>query len=426
MQMDNEKKRIIVLTDISTLDSKEGEPDDTQSLIRLLLYANEFNIEGLIASYTSHCCDSKPGYIEAIIKKYGEVYDNLVLHDISYPSKQELLDCVKKGNPKCGLSEVGDGRDTEGSEWIVSVLDKPDPRPVWILLWGAPTDLAQALWKITNTRSIEEMKKNINKLRIYSIGDQYDTTGQWIRENYKELFYITAYRVFRGMYKGGDQELVSTQWVHENICTGHGPLGEAYPNYDGGDLWEGVKGLKEGDSPAFLYLIPNGLGNCENPEWGSWGGRFERQGNHYFDTYDTWLEDTHEWLTVSRWRAAYQADFQARMDWCVKPKHEANHPPIPIVSGELSRKVLSGELVKLSASGSYDPDGDDLVFSWSFYREASSYKGKLEIMNAYNENASFIAPRVYYPSTIHIILTVTDKGIPALSKYKRIVIDIKP
>jgi hypothetical protein len=31
----------------------------------------------------------------------------------------------------------------------------------------------------------------------------------------------------------------------------------------------------EGDSPSFLYLINNGVGDPEHPDWGSWGGRYE-------------------------------------------------------------------------------------------------------------------------------------------------------
>ena len=38
------KPRLIVLTDVG------GDADDEQSMVRLLLYANEFEIEGLIAS----------------------------------------------------------------------------------------------------------------------------------------------------------------------------------------------------------------------------------------------------------------------------------------------------------------------------------------------------------------------------------------
>ena len=53
------------------------------------------------------------------------------------------------------------------------------------------------------------------------------------------------------MYRGGDTRLVSPEWVEANIH-GHGPLGDLYPNYNGGDIWTGnlgrVRGIKEGDT----------------------------------------------------------------------------------------------------------------------------------------------------------------------------------
>lgn len=41
------RPRVIVITDISSMQSGVLEPDDTQSLIRFLLYSNEMEIEGL-------------------------------------------------------------------------------------------------------------------------------------------------------------------------------------------------------------------------------------------------------------------------------------------------------------------------------------------------------------------------------------------
>ncbi|MCB1128715.1 MAG: DUF1593 domain-containing protein, partial [Verrucomicrobiae bacterium] len=38
------KERVFVLTDIS------NEPDDEESLVRFLVYANEYDIEGLVAT----------------------------------------------------------------------------------------------------------------------------------------------------------------------------------------------------------------------------------------------------------------------------------------------------------------------------------------------------------------------------------------
>ena len=40
---ERDRPRLLVLTDIG------GDPDDQQSLVRLMVYANEFEIEGLVA-----------------------------------------------------------------------------------------------------------------------------------------------------------------------------------------------------------------------------------------------------------------------------------------------------------------------------------------------------------------------------------------
>ena len=75
-------------------------------------------------------------------------------------------------------------------------------------------------------------------------------------------------------------------WV-KAIIHGHGPLGDLYPDYNGGDIWSsrlgGVRGIKEGDTPSFLALVPNGLFDPDRPSLGSWGGRFEGRGKRLSD-----------------------------------------------------------------------------------------------------------------------------------------------
>jgi hypothetical protein len=415
------RTRLIVMTDISTLSAKSGEPDDTQSLVRLLLYSNDLDIEGLIATHTRHNVVN-PDYIRAIVRRYEKVRDNLLLHDSRYPTAECLLACVKAGYRE--RDPIGPGKDSDGSRWIIAVVDRPDPRPVWITIWGGSRELAQALWRVEQERGREGLAAFMRKLRVYSIGDQ-DTTGPWIREHHPDLFYITGRLSFRGLYRGGDPALVTREWVETNITEGHGPLGAGYPNYDGGDPWGMVKGIKEGDTPSFLYLIPNGLGDPERPELGSWGGRFEG-GPHYFEAKDRSGRSTDPRATVFRWRSAYQADFQARMDWCAKPYDRANHAPVAVLACPPEMKVSPGTAVKLSAKGSSDPDGNRLSYKWSVYREAGSYRGRLKIDGATNQDAGLIAPEVDSPKTIHIILSVTDDGDPPLTRYRRVIVTVKP
>jgi hypothetical protein len=419
------KARLIVLTDISSLQSGYKEPDDTQSLIRLLLYSNHFNIEGLIATYSDGWKGTvKTEYLEEIVKQYGKVRSNLLEHSTEYPEEEQLLQCIKAGSPYCGLDRIGEGMDTQGSDWIIHTVDKPDPRPIWLIVWGGPTDLAQALWRVKSERSEAEFKAFSSKIRVYAILDQYDSSGPWIRENCQDVFYITNYMAFRGMYRDGDQNLVSSEWVNHHIIKDHGPLGLSYPDYDGGDPWGKVTGIKEGDTPSLLYLIPNGLSSPEHPNWGSWGGRFEGEENRYFDAKDEVKGEISEKAAVYRWRGEYQRSFQARMDWCAKPFGEANHEPIAIVEGSNKVSVHPGETIMFTAENSYDPDGDKLFFEWWVYKEAGSYQGKLKLAGETTEKVAISIPDTDEYGDIHLILSLTDNGDPGLTSYRRIIIEV--
>ena len=332
--------RLVVLTDISSLTAGVAEPDDGQSLIRLMLYANEFDIEGLIAtSNLGHGQKTRPDLIRQVVDAYEKVRPNLLLHDPRYPPAEALTGLHQGGSGACrstcaGQTSVGDGKDTEASDWIIQCVDRPDPRPLWVVIWGGSADLAQALWRVRRDRKPEELSRFVSKLRVHAIGDQ-DSTGPWIREQFPGLFMITQRRAYRGMYRGGDASLVSSEWVETNIH-GHGALGDLYPNYRGGDIWSGtlgpVRGIKEGDTPSFLSLVPNGLSDPAHPWLGSWGGRFAGEGHQLTDIpdpdIDTKADPDPRMSSVYRWRAAFQADFAARLDWCVKPFKQANHPPV--------------------------------------------------------------------------------------------------
>src|SRR6476646_6531140 len=140
------KLRVLVLTDI------EADPDDTQSLIRFLLYSNEWDVEGLIATTSIHQQTRvAPESVLRILDAYKKVQPNLIKHEKGYPSYDQLKPLVKKGLPVYGMNGVGEGKDSEGSNWIVKVREKNDDRPVWFCAWSGPNTLAQALWKIKNT-----------------------------------------------------------------------------------------------------------------------------------------------------------------------------------------------------------------------------------------------------------------------------------
>ena len=453
-----EKNRVIILTDI------EADPDDTQSLVRLLLYSNEIDIEGFIATTSCWMTDRiYPESITKVIKAYEKIQPNLVKHHHDFPEASDLFPLVKSGLPLYGMKGVGNGKDSEGSDWIISMLEKEDNRPLWISTWGGVNTLAQALFTIEKTKSKREAKRLISKLRVYAISDQ-DDSGIWIRNHFPDLFYIvspgddygnaTWTGINASYIKGLDNTTISNSWIAENIQQDHGPLGAAYPD---------VAWAMEGDTPAFLFLIANGLNNPENPNWGSWGGRYEyylpdfsklKEGSSIVknqpetrkiwtnatDTYKPYItneygrtvkQSTEEYTdfkaTIWRWRNDFQNDFAARMDWCLMSFEEANHAPLPVLSHPEEITVKSGQAFTLDAFDTTDPDGDSFSFLWFHYPEAGSYKKPIKVNGAENVHmAYFTAPLVDKTETAHFILKVTDRGTPNLSAYKRIIVTIEP
>jgi hypothetical protein len=442
------KSRILVLTDI------ENEPDDTQSLVRFLTYSNQWDIEGLVATTSIHQPNRvAPEKIKQLIQAYGKVRNNLLLHEKGYPTTEYLLSITKPSIPEFGMQAIGEGKDSEGSEWIIKVIDKKDDRPVWIPVWGGANCLAQALWKVRKTRAPEDVKQFVSKIRMYTISDQ-DDTGPWIRKNFPDLFYVGspgyhaagAYHYatwsgisgdkFHGRFVGANFELVDNPWLDEHVRS-HGPLGAEYPF---------TKFLMEGDTPSFLGLIENGLNVPEHPEYGGWGGRYElykpRTLKYFYEPetrpiYTDAMDEvkgvdgnfhTSNKATLWRWREAFQNDFAARMDWTVKPFKDANHPPKAVSKNGNAIKAKSGEKVTLSAEDSQDPDGNALSYEWIYYPEPGSYNVKepLGIVDAKAATTSFPAPKVTQPETIHVILAVTDNGKPALTRYQRVIVTVYP
>ena len=327
------KPRLVVLTDIG------GDPDDQQSMIRLMVHANEFEIEGLIATAAGVPGElkqaiTKPELIREIVTAYGKVRPNLLLHRPDYPEAKPLLDRIRSGNPNRGRKFVGEGHDTDGSRLIIDIVDRDDARPVNITIWGGQTDFAQALWQVRKDRTKEQLQRFLGRIRVYDINDQ-DGIANWITENFPELFYVLAScrpgrdkreGAYRGVYLGGDESLTSRAWVDANIRKGRGPLGALYPT----QTWTAPNPhscLKEGDTPSWFYFLPNGLSDPAHPEWGGWGGRFQHESGRLFrDAKDTVGRVTDGRSTVSRWRPVFQAEFAAQ-DGVVREKREGGEPP---------------------------------------------------------------------------------------------------
>ncbi len=454
------RARIVVTTDIT------NEPDDQESLVRLLAYANDFQIEGLIGSTGIwKLCDPATHVIHECIDAYGEVLPNLLLHDSTYPSAAYLHEITSTGNRAYGMSAVGD-RVSAGAQTIIKAVDREDSRPVWCLVWGGANTVAQAIWTVQQTRSEDELNDFIKKIRVYDLAAQ-DDAGAWMAKNFPDLFIIRNVAAFKGMsqrfsserwnkMRGGDESVTTRAWVAEHIQKNHGPMGSKYP--DALHIWEG-------DTPTYFYLMPNGLNDPEQQWQGSWGGRFSREkkknvniiaqeyaGHYcedggcfvneipyldywvYADVSDRWsYQDTvyeNIWSPIFRWRTDFQNDFAARMDRCILPYSEVNHNPVVLIDDQAGKYVIYEQVepdtqLSFDARASFDPDGDSLNFYWWQYGEAGTYDGRIQISEPEGATTRVVIPAQAKGTEIHLILTVRDDGIPALTSYRRVVLKVR-
>ena len=247
------RPRVIVSTDIGGTD-----PDDFQSMVHFLLYADLFDVEGLISSPYG---PGRREHILQVIEYYERDYANLRKHSEKYPPPDALRAIAKQGAVE-SPGPAGVGKPTEGSDWIVRCARRADPRPLWVLVWGGIEDLAQAL---------HDAPDILPKLRVYFIGgpnkmwsvDAYN----YIEEKHPKLWIIEANATYRGWFVGGDQagEWGNTAFVAAHLA-GRGALGDFFAKQLDGTI-------KMGDSPSVGYLL---RGTPEDPAQPGWGGRFAR------------------------------------------------------------------------------------------------------------------------------------------------------
>lgn len=129
---DEEKHRLIVTTDLGGSD-----PDDVQSMIHLLLCSNVIDIEGLISSQAWVDDPDRTIKISEVVEQFGRVLPHLNKHVRGYPDLNQLRAMIKRGQSLSNMSGVGRGKDSPGSELIISAVDKKkDRRPVWLAAWG--------------------------------------------------------------------------------------------------------------------------------------------------------------------------------------------------------------------------------------------------------------------------------------------------
>lgn len=451
VQGQDHRSRVVVTTD--------GEADDRASLVRFLLMSNEFEVEGIINSSSQFHWVGGTGWnafhpvtwIRDYIDLYSQVYNNLKIHDPNYPSPAYLLSKWRVGN----INAIGeDDLRTEGAVLIASVLLEDDPRPVWIQAWGGCNTISSAL-KIIQEDYPDRMEEVAARMRLFLIWEQDETYQQYIRPNWEHFniptiisdqFDCMAY-IWPTVLPEKTKPFFEAKWITNAIIKDHGALCSVYENNNGAFN-------AEGDTPSFLHSIPNGLRSMESPGYGGWGGRYVNvRNNVWMDPlpdsgysyptgqrgfHNSWSKNmehdstpdkiairTAYFKPLWRWLDDVQNDFAARADWCVKDYSQANHHPIVrLKNTPLNIQAKAGSTVRLDASSTIDPDGDQLFFTWWHYNEADSYIGET-IKPSENPKIKIKVPNDAQPgNTIHLICEVSDSGTPTLTRYQRIIISI--
>ena len=247
------------------------------------------------------------------------------------------------------------------------------------------------------------------------------SSHQWMRREFKnDLKFIWDEGTWQLQCELGKQA-----WNrHQEMIQGHGELGKIYPNYKWG---------VEGDTPSFLYIMPNGLNDPEDPTQAGWAGchKFGLCVDSLTYAWTSWQEPQKS-ITEGYKRRFYEAelnDFCARMQWANDGKGNTN--PRVLIKNKFSLvpihiKAKAGDSIPLSAVVS-DEEKDSCSINWWVQPEASTYQGEVNVRNSSMGTAaiSVDVPKDAKGKTIHVVCEVKDNGEIPLTSYARVILEVE-
>ena len=464
--------------------TQDGEVDDMNSLIHTLLYANDFELEGIVQSSSKlHYSGDENNesyrwmgtdWMYEFLDAYAEVYPNLIVHDPDYPSPDALREITVVGNIK---AEADTSESTEGSELVKARILADDPRPLYIVVGGGANTVARALMDIAaeyeGTDGWDELYEHLcENVILTAWGMQDSCYVDYIQPNWPKMRMIDVssstlaygYRWANvDVLSEESREKMSSAWMLEHLEQGHGALMDKYVTWGDGTYLEGEDDpdqygvneallgdetswvghayerydfLSEGDSPAWFLVIPNGLRSLEDISYGGWAGRYAFKGSKNDPDVRFYQAAKGKEQGIAHWIAAIQSDFAMRAEWCVTSSYEdANHLPAVTVQEGIDLTAAPGETLTFHASAE-DPDGDAVTFRWYHYPLGDTYEEEIDgdknpiaievtVSGDNGDAAEFTVPAdAKAGDTLHVILEGVDGGGTNPIAYQRIIITV--
>lgn len=269
------KHRVFVFTDIN-IDA--GDPDDRQSLVHLLWYADELQIEGVIPDRW----EAKGFEVcQLVIEAYGKDYAAFPLKEKGFPDPEAVRATIAK--------------DRADAARMFSLAASDTSSPLYVLVWGN-MKLFQSI--------LLERPGYAKNIRLITIGtglmaeaDMVHIPAGWSKSepcrqlnwngagrdeiynhpDFRDMWWVEMNWTYAGMFSGEEP----AQMFEKLSQFGH--MGQHIREVVKNESW--AQYFRVGDTPSVLYVI-DPRNDLDDPTRGSWAGKFVRpfpaDRPHYF------------------------------------------------------------------------------------------------------------------------------------------------